>query len=219
MKAAWILLAAALLGGAAEAKKNRGGGTPGEFDYYALALSWSPAYCASNGNSDPNQCASGRQLGFVLHGLWPQYEKGYPQTCSREPLPGAVRDKYEKIYPSPKLIGHEWAKHGTCSGLTAERYLALSAQLKEAVAIPAAYRKPAQPVRVTNAQFQQAFRAANPQLAPDVVVPFCTGAGRFLREIHVCYGKDGSSRGCAMDEIKRSQKSCGQPSFLLQSVR
>ena len=84
-----FLLLAALLCGGAHAAKNKSVGEPGEFDYYALALSWSPSYCATNGGRDPNQCGSGRRLGFVLHGLWPQYEKGYPQSCSREPLPDA----------------------------------------------------------------------------------------------------------------------------------
>lgn len=213
------LLLAALLCGGAHAAKNKSVGEPGEFDYYALALSWSPSYCATNGGRDPNQCGSGRRLGFVLHGLWPQYEKGYPQSCSREPLPEHLRRKYEAIYPSPKLIGHEWKKHGTCSGLSAEQYLALSAKLKDGVVVPAAYRAPEQPVRVTAAQFQQAFRAANPRLAENAIVPFCGGAGRFLREIRVCYRKDGVSRSCGEAEIKGSQKSCGQPSFLLQSVR
>ncbi|WP_145649225.1 ribonuclease T2 family protein [Pseudoduganella lurida] len=216
---ALLMLAAALLCGAAEARKPKHDDTPGVFDYYALALSWSPAYCATNGGRDPNQCGSDRRLGFVLHGLWPQYEKGYPDSCSREPLPAAARRKYEAIYPSPKLIGHEWSKHGTCSGLAPDQYLALSARLKDGLVVPAAYRTPEQPVRVTIAQFKEAFRAANPRLAEDAVVPFCTGAGRFLRELHACYRKDGTSRSCAPEEIRRSEKSCGQSSFLLQSVR
>lgn len=219
MTAALALLAMALASGTAAARKSKAVGEPGEFDYYALALSWSPAYCATNGNKDPNQCAAGRRLGFVLHGLWPQYENGYPQNCSRDPLPDAARRKYAAIYPSPKLIGHEWSKHGTCSGLAPEQYLALSAQLKDGVAVPAAYRMPEQPVRVTTAQFKEAFRAANPRLARDAIVPFCGGGGRFLREIRVCHAKDGTSRACAPAEVKRSEKSCGQPSFLLQSVR
>jgi ribonuclease T2 len=214
-----LLLAAALSCGSAAAAKDKRVGSPGEFDYYALALSWSPSYCATNGKRDPNQCGSGRRLGFVLHGLWPQYENGYPQSCSREPLPDPLRRKYEGIYPSPKLIGHEWKKHGTCSGLAPEQYLAMSARLKDAVVVPAAYRAPDQPVRVTTAQFKETFRAANPKLADGAIVPFCSGAGRFLREIRVCYRKDGASRSCGQVETRLSQKSCGQPSFLLQSVR
>ncbi len=213
------LLAAALLCGSAEARKKKEPSEPGQFDYYALAMSWSPQYCAGSGNRDPQQCAVGRQLGFVLHGLWPQFEKGYPQDCSNEALPDAVRVKYEKMFASPKLIGHEWSKHGTCSGLSAEDYMALSARLKEGLAIPAAYRKPAEPIRVTASQFKEQFRKANPALADESVLPFCTGGGRFLREIRACYDKDGHSRSCAAGEAKSAAKSCGQGSFLVQSVR
>lgn len=71
-----MLLAVLLLAGAAEARprQQRSEGEPGRFDYYAVALSWSPAFCATH--DDPDQCAPGRQAGFVLHGLWPQYERG-----------------------------------------------------------------------------------------------------------------------------------------------
>jgi ribonuclease T2 len=208
-----LLAAASLLASSAFARDDR----PGQFDYYAMSLSWSPEYCASR--DDPVQCASGRQLGFVLHGLWPQFEKGYPDSCSRQKLPADVRDRYADLYPAPKLIIHEWQKHGTCSGLAPQDYLTLSARLKEGLKIPAEFQRPSQPVRVTPGQFEDAFKKANPWLARDSVLPFCTGGGRFLREAHACYSKDGASRSCAMDEIKRSQKSCGQASFLLKNVR
>jgi ribonuclease T2 len=83
----------------------------------------------------------------------------------------------------------------------------------------APYRKPTQPVRVSAQQFKEEFRKANPTLADNGVVPFCTGAGRFLREVHACYDKDGHSRTCAAEETKRAEKSCGQGTFLVQSVR
>lgn len=190
---------------------------PGLFDYYTLSLSWSPEYCAGRG--DPVQCASGRQLGFVLHGLWPQFERGFPESCGRAKLPNALRDQYAALYPSPKLIGHEWQKHGTCSGLPPEEYLALSAHLKEQLKIPAAYQRPQQPVRVTPGQFEAEFHKANPWLAKDGLLPVCGSGGRFLRELRACYTKDGDSRSCSHEDIAYSQKSCGQASFLLKNVR
>ncbi|HEY0060964.1 MAG TPA: ribonuclease [Telluria sp.] len=211
------LLLIVLLSIAASAQARRGDDVPGQFDYYAVALSWSPSYCATN--RDPDQCDSGRRLGFVLHGLWPQYEAGYPEACSHEQLSGAVRGKYAAIYPSQKLIGHEWKKHGTCSGLDPAAYFALSARLKDQVVIPRQFQQPSQPVRVGSSEFVQAFKAVNPGMARDAVLPFCSGGGRFLREIHVCFDKRGQSRSCSNGEIKRSYSSCRQQSFLLESVR
>ncbi|MFL6657383.1 MAG: ribonuclease T2 family protein [Massilia sp.] len=200
----------------AQAKRPRGGGSEaGQFDYYAVSLSWSPSFCATH--SDPTQC--GRGLGFVLHGLWPQFEAGYPQSCSTERLPGAVRSQYESLYPSPKLIGHEWDKHGTCSGLDPAGYFALSARLKQQVVIPAAYQQPARPVRASVAEFVQAFKSANPAMASNSVLPFCAGGGRFLSELHACFDKGGRSRSCSQGEIKRSYSSCRQETFLLESAR
>lgn len=192
-------------------------GQPGQFDYYALSLSWSPSYCATH--KDPNQCGTGRQLGFVLHGLWPQYDKGYPERCSTEPLSAADKARYAPLFPSPTLIAHEWPKHGTCSGLTPAGYFELSAKLKQELAIPASYQAPAQPVRTSHADLIASFRKANPPMQANGVLPFCSNGGRFLSEIHACYDKGGAPASCSAGEVKRSEKSCGQDTFLLRSVR
>ena len=69
---------------------RRLGGGDGDFDFYVLALSWSPSYCAIEGDgADPAQCANGRPYAFVVHGLWPQYEKGYPRDCETSAAPEA----------------------------------------------------------------------------------------------------------------------------------
>jgi ribonuclease T2 len=203
------------LSNAADARRPRD--QAGQFDYYAVALSWSPAYCATH--NDVNQCDRSRPLGFVLHGLWPQHRSGYPDSCSNERLPGDVRAKYAPLFPSPRMIEHEWKKHGTCSGLDPSAYFALSARLKDGIKVPADYQRPVAPVRVSQREFIGAFKAANPAFAPDAVLPFCGSGGRFLREIHVCYDKRGASVSCSPAEVKRSGNSCRQETFLLQSVR
>ncbi|WP_342113778.1 ribonuclease T2 family protein [Pseudoduganella sp. OTU4001] len=211
-----LVLAAALLCAApAQARDDRAG----VFDYYVMSLSWSPEYCAGRGGNDPVQCADGRQLGFVLHGLWPQFERGYPESCGRVNIPGRLRDQYQSLYPSPKLLYHEWNKHGTCSGLAPQDYLSLSAKLKDGLKIPAAFARPQQPVRVSPGQFEAEFHKANPWLAKDSVLPVCGSGGRFLREARVCYARDGKSRSCSTEAIAYSQKSCGQSTFLMKNVK
>jgi hypothetical protein len=80
--------------------------TPGDFDFYVLTLSWSPDYCAASNVDDPQQCSLGKKLGFVLHGLWPQYNRGYPADCSNVPLPKDAQQKFPNLYPSPALYTH-----------------------------------------------------------------------------------------------------------------
>jgi ribonuclease T2 len=212
-------LLAALLAAACALPAMARDDRPGVFDYYVMSLSWSPEYCAGRGGADPLQCASGRQLGFVLHGLWPQFERGYPDSCGRSRISDSLRDRYQSLYPSPKLLFHEWNKHGTCSGLAPQDYLALSARLRDSLKVPAAFARPQQPLRLTPGEFEAGFHKANPWLARDSVLPVCGSGGRFLREARVCFTRDGKSRSCSQESIAYSQKSCGQSSFLMKNVR
>ncbi|MEB4591968.1 ribonuclease [Candidatus Thiothrix sp. Deng01] len=196
-------------------------GEPGKFDYYVMSLSWSPDYCASSpsaSNNDP-QCAVGKKLGFVLHGVWPQYNRGYPSDCSDDKMPESLVKKYQGLYPSKKLYFHEWEKHGTCSGLTPDKYLSFSQQLKGSLAIPANYDQPAKPFRVTADALKKDFIAANPALQAGDLSVFCSGSGRFLQELRVCYSQDGKPAECGKDVLASSRKSCGQPDFLVRSIK
>ena len=62
------------------------------FDFYVLALSWSPSYCASFGDrANRQQCEADDPLGFVVHGLWPQFTTGYPTECPTDRPLGVSR--------------------------------------------------------------------------------------------------------------------------------
>jgi Ribonuclease T2 family len=122
-----LLAAALLLVQPAEARHKRhksvaqesAARVPGDFDYYVLSLSWSPTYCAGDaGQHDDQQCSPGRKFAFVVHGLWPQYTKGWPQDCPTNEawIDQSQIDAMMDIMPSKKLIIHEWKKHGTCAG-------------------------------------------------------------------------------------------------------
>jgi ribonuclease T2 len=192
---------------------------PGKFDFYVLALSWSPDYCAKKGDQDPQQCGAGKQLGFVLHGLWPQYDRGWPADCTMEAFDPKMQQQFPGLYPSAKLFSHEWEKHGTCSGLSQPGYHQLSADLKAAVAIPNQYQKPAKAFRTTLTGLKEDFVAVNPGMSVDSVAPSCSGSGRLLKEVLVCRAKDGTSATCSAEVLKKSQKSCAQDDFVVQNVR
>ncbi len=195
----------------------QGKGYAGEFDYYAMALSWSPEHCAIK-PGDREQCA--RKLGFVLHGLWPQYQRGYPASCTRERLDADMEQQFAGLYPSRFLYRHEWEKHGTCSGLSQEAFHQLASDLRQKVKIPAAYQSPEEPLRKTSFQLKADLASANPWLAPDNITVACADGGRFLREIYICINKQGTDAVPCSDEMqKRARRSCGQPDFLLRSVR
>jgi ribonuclease T2 len=187
-------------------RSDRSGQT-GVFDYYVLALSWSPTFCADVGEKrrDP-QCAprEGRPYAFVLHGLWPQHERGWPQDCSspdRGWVPAPAAERMLDIMPSKKLVFHEYRKHGTCSGLGVDGYFDLARRLYEKVKIPRRF------VGLTDDRFTIApgelvreFLAANPQIKPDMIAVQCGGTGNRLKEVRVCFDKGGNFRGCGRNE-------------------
>jgi len=146
-------------------------------------------------------------------------DRGYPSDCSTVKLPENVKAQFPNLYPSEKLYDHEWEKHGTCSGLTPEGYLTLSKQLKESIIIPVPYRAPAQPVRVTTAQLKKDFVAANPALSEASLAVYCSGSGRFLSELYVCFSSEGKPQTCSQEIHTRAAKSCGAPDLLVRNVR
>lgn len=192
-------------------------GQAGQFDYYLLSLSWSPDYCASRPD-DTEQCR--RQYGFVLHGLWPQYQRAYPSDCRREALAPAIEQQFAGLYPSRKLYRHEWQKHGSCSGLTQQDYHRLAATLKARFVIPPAYQAPAQPLRRSVPALKAELLAANPWLRQDALALTCSGGGRFLKEVRLCLAQQGQhARACGEDVVAAEQRSCRQPELLVRSVR
>jgi ribonuclease T2 len=203
-----------------DARSDRGD-RPGTFDYYVLALSWSPTYCAGlrEGRRDP-QC-EGRPYAFVLHGLWPQRERGWPQDCQspdRGWVPAPVAERMLDIMPSKQLVFHEYRKHGTCSGLGVEAYFDLARNLYEKVKVPRKF------VGLTDDRFTIApgelvreFLAANPQLRPDMIAVSCGGAGNRLREVRVCFEKNGGFRSCGRNEDQA--KMCAADRMYVPPVR
>src|SRR5476649_985302 len=153
-----VLIAAGLLAivaGGASAQDRRQS-APGEFDFYVLSLSWSPSFCeaaaerGNNGRSQQGQCG-GRPFSFVVHGLWPQYEQGFPDYC-QVPSPRLYRgivDRMLDLMPSPRLVFHEWDRHGTCSGLSADAFFETVRKAREAVKDPAEYLRLDKPIMVT----------------------------------------------------------------------
>jgi ribonuclease T2 len=214
-RAPLALALACLIGTLAPRAEAQQTGEPGRFDFYVLSLSWSPSYCESARRADPAQCERGRPFAFVVHGLWPQYERGFPQFCQREapwiaePL---LRSMLE-LMPGRQLIIHEWRKHGTCSGLSADDYFALVRRARERLVIPESFRRLDDYRTVSPNEIETAFIAANPGLAPDMIAVDC--GRRYLREVRVCMGKDLAFRSCP--EVDR--RSCRQPRVVMPPVR
>ncbi len=195
-------------------------GTAGKFDYWTMVLSWSPSYCNSlQGKRDRQQCGRGRTYAFVAHGLWPQYERGWPQYCARKPewVSRDVLRAMTDIMPSNNLIIHEWKKHGTCSGLGARDYFALTRKIFAGIKIPQRFRRPNAYIQTSSSELKQAFLSANPQLKPAMISLQCGGRQdrAALRGLRICYGRDLKPRACGVNE----KRACRARILTLPPVR
>lgn len=188
----------------------------GDFDHYVLALSWSPTWCATEGDArDAQECRAGAGRGFTLHGLWPQHDRGWPEFCrsaARDPS-RADTAAMADIMGSAGLAWHQWRKHGRCSGLDGRDYLALSRAAYRAIRIPPVLAGLTRDVRLPAAVVEEAFIEANPGLAPDMITVTCR-AGR-IHEARICLTRDLRPRACAPD----ARRDCTLGGALMDGVR
>lgn len=183
-------LALGLSAGHAGAGEDRGA-PAGRFDFYVLSLSWSASWCRTTGERrNARQCDIGRNPGFVLHGLWPQYERGYPSYCTPEGRnPGrAAMDEATRVFPDPGLARHQWQKHGSCAGLSPGAYFEAARRARERIAIPNALIAPERDANWSVREIERAFVAANPGLRVDMMAVTCRRGA--LEEVRVCLTRD-----------------------------
>lgn len=175
----------------------------GAFDYYVLSLSWSPNWCTLTGDArQSDQCDARHEHGWILHGLWPQFEKGYPQFCQtakRAPSRAMTRDMSD-IMGTAGLAWHQWKKHGTCSGLDAPDYYSLSRAAYAAVQRPKLLRDLNRTVRIAPDVIQQTFLDANPELKANQITITCKSG--HIQEARICLTKDLLFRTCGRDVLK-----------------
>lgn len=185
--------------GAAGAEHNPVAAQGSGFDFYVISLSWSPSYCAEQGlNANRRQCGIDRDYAFIAHGLWPQYASGYPEFCpSSEPerVPNALVGTIIDIMPSAGLVGHQWRKHGSCTGLSQAAYLEATREAYERIAIPPELDNALDPSRISAEAVESAFISANPGLSPDGIAVSCK-SGR-LTEVRICLTKQLDFRSCS----------------------
>ena len=216
-RAALAALILSACGGQALAQA-RHGSTPGEFDFYVLALSWSPAFCEAQGErmSRSIQCGGDRQFSFVVHGLWPQFTRGYPEYC-QVPAPDLDRriiNGMLDIMPAPGLIRSEWAKHGTCAGARSpSAYFETVRQARAKIRIPAEYENVQAATTVSPDEVEDAFVRANPGLSREMISVQCDD--RRLREVRICIGRDMNFTAC--QEIDR--RTCRRDRLMVTPVR
>ncbi len=166
----------------------------GQFDYYLVSLSWSPSFCETHPNEN-EQCGE-RGFGFVLHGIWPQYLRGYgPQHCASSQRPDEATIEHTLAFmPSRYLVGHEWETHGACTGLSPAEYFALADRAFASVKIPGAFTVPQSAAQLSAKDVASAFVATNPGMDDSMLAVTCNRLE--LSEVRVCMDKNLQLQTC-----------------------
>jgi len=121
---------------------------------FTLAVSWQPAFCETRpGREECRTQTSDRHdaRNFALHGLWPEPASsiycgvedrieqadraGRWDDLPAPDLSAGTRAALRTAMPGARsmLDRHEWIKHGTCAGVSAETYYARSIALMAAL--------------------------------------------------------------------------------------
>ncbi len=207
--------------GARSHKRNRNrdresqSAASGTFDYYMLALSWAPDFCAlPNVPKDPRECGKGRHVNFVVHGLWPQNEQSRgPEHCgSASPVSQDIIRVMLNYMPTEGLIQHEWTNHGTCSGLSAADYFAAVRKARDSVKLPNDFVAPAQQMQLSPSDIDTKFAAANPTFPKPAFKASCQNGA--LQEARICFDKNLSPRACSV-----SAGECTAPTMIVLPVQ
>ena len=199
--------------------QDRRQNAPGEFDFYVLALSWSPSFCAAaeeRGNADRSKAQCGeRPFSFVVHGLWPQYERGFPEYCDRSPewVDRSTVSAMLDLMPAQGLIVNEWKKHGTCSGLRPRAYFETIRKARAAVKIPDELLQLSKPKLISPEELEADFIKANPGLSASAISVTCDS--RRLNEVRICMSKDLQFRPCEEND----RRTCKRDQVLMPPVR
>jgi ribonuclease T2 len=212
MRALLLVVAALCWAGAARAEGDRAG----DFDYYVMALSWSAAWCALEGDArDDPQCDAGRGLTFILHGLWPQHEDGWPAFCrtgQRDPS-RAETAAMADIMGGAGLAFYQWKKHGRCSGLSAADYFRTARAAFGRIAVPDLFAGVDRPLTLPARVIEDAFLETNPGLQRDQITVTCKAG--LIQEVRLCLTRDLAPRACGADVVR----DCRLPDAVLEPVR
>ncbi|MBU2328841.1 MAG: ribonuclease T(2) [Alphaproteobacteria bacterium] len=187
------------------------------FDFYVLALSWSPTFCDSEAaGRNREQCGEDKEFGWVVHGLWPQNDKGWPENCPTSEgsrVPERIGRTVVDIMPSMGLIGHQWRKHGSCSSLSMSDYFKLVRQAYDSIRIPAELSDVDRESRTSPQAVEAAFIRSNPGLARSAVAVTCDRER--VDEVRICLDKSLGFRTCP--EV--DSRSCRRSDIVIPATR
>jgi len=195
-------------------------GKSGDFDFYVFAQSWSAEFCRSAGSGRPG-CVSPTSFmrsNLTIHGLWPNYnvpESGHwwPQCCQSQysatlntSAIDPILSQLQQYWPneqdpsgnqlSSSLWQHEWAKHGTCSGLDPDTYFRSAMKVEQIIGtLPVISQNIGG--SVSRAQLESAYNNGSPcPTGGPCMVQINCDSGSILSGVTTCWSKSLQQMEC-----------------------
>ena len=180
--------------------------SPGQFDYYALVLSWSPTYCAEKGDSDNDRSATAATVAAIrlfCTDFGRSMSAAILRTCQlpRRPFVPRARDRQHARHHAEPRARHPRIPHArNLLGARPKPVFFPAHRLFDGIKIPERFRNPfnRSPCRLTTSAAN--FCAPIQSFAPNMVAVVCGGRGKPLKEVRFCLSKDGKPRACGNNE-------------------
>jgi len=198
------------------------------FDFYLMAMTLHPAFCADNARK--RECTGGNPRPLVIHGLWPERmePRTYPRDC---PAPALDLDPALALELADLMPGmadglhqHEWRTHGGCSGLDDDDYyrhtLELARRVDGALGATLTTRAGGE---ATAGELRSVADMFSPGLGRTLTFHCRTlrdapSRRPYLIEVRQCVDNDGAGgapgTALACAKVKRRDQGCGE-SFLI----
>ena len=199
--------------------RDRGYGGYGRYRFYDRGDTYDDrSYSRRRGDSE-EQCSSVRPYSFVLHGLWPQYERrGWPEMCQSERRPWVPEETIDHmldIMPNRHLVIQEYKTHGVCSGLDPREYFKAARNAYRSIHVPEEFQDLSKTRSISPEDVRHAFLDANKQLSDDMIQVVCSR--RLLQEVRVCFSKDLAPRPCSQRE--QTRRLCSDDIVMMPPLR
>jgi ribonuclease T2 len=204
-----------------------------KFDFYLLAMTVHPAFCA-DGHQRKAECRARGQRPLVIHGLWPENltPRTYPHDCPapRLQLDPMLEQQLRELMPgmADGLHEHEWREHGGCSGLDDDVYYSRTLDLASELDAALAAKLTTLAGRETHAA---ELRGIADLFRPGIGATFTlhcrmlrdSGNTPVLYELRQCVDNDGpgGAPGTLLDcvRVKRRDQGCGKSFLIAEQAR
>jgi len=178
-----------------------------DFDFYVFASEWAGSVCTTN------SCTSAYDEGVVhdfwnIHGLWPSDGKMGVNYCSDEKFNPSLLSSIKSdlagywsgLYSSADSFhGHEWEKHGTCSGMSQIDYFTTTIKLARELDVFGALQRHNIIPGTQTYSCDQVAKAI--QQTYGITKFSLSNPSKYLTELQLCVNKDFQVQDCPKAKI------------------